>query len=332
MDGPPVPPAVRDDARHSMEESGEPSPWFFGTHSTNHNIRWKQAIPIPPAPCAQQRPAARGPRRARRLHWRTQRWRGVKKCVCNSYPVNAAPVTSPMPFMSTLSGLASTVPGETVVRQRRKLWEFPSHLHCSIVGTCLRTTELRKIVAKCQEFSLKDLSDLTVHEVAVRTARYHNTSGRLLHKAFDRRHEASIKRFNKAQDTHKVSGICQAVKRQPFFRVRQRPPCRGLRLYTLWLPLCSGVCRWYLRVGALTRRYVSIYCGAHLICCTQGSRPRYRRYPLALSTRLTYCAAIRRRGLLGPAVPLPGPVDGGNQRIARHTLNQRLFSPQEECL
>jgi hypothetical protein len=41
---------------------------------------------MPPAPCAQQRPAARGPRRARRLHWRTQRWRGVKKCVCNSYP------------------------------------------------------------------------------------------------------------------------------------------------------------------------------------------------------------------------------------------------------
>ena len=47
---------------------------------------------MPPAPCAQQRPAAqrpaaRGPRRARRLHWRTQRWRGVKKCVCNSYPL-----------------------------------------------------------------------------------------------------------------------------------------------------------------------------------------------------------------------------------------------------
>jgi hypothetical protein len=41
-----------------------------------------------------------------------------------------------------------------------------------------------------------------VHEVAVRAASHHDTAGRLLHKALDRRHEASIKRVNKAQDTH----------------------------------------------------------------------------------------------------------------------------------
>ena len=111
---------------------------------------------------------------------------------------------SPTSFMPTLSGFASTMPGETAVRQRRKLWEFSAHLHCSIVGTCLSTAELRKIVAKCKELSLKDLSDLTVHEVAVRAARHHDAAGRLLHKALDRRHEATIKRFNKAQDTHEV--------------------------------------------------------------------------------------------------------------------------------
>src|SRR5262249_45872273 len=66
MGGSPVPPAVLDDALHSMEESGEPSPLFFGTHSTNHKIRWNQGnskallgssrrsrlpqLPPPPAP------------------------------------------------------------------------------------------------------------------------------------------------------------------------------------------------------------------------------------------------------------------------------------------
>jgi hypothetical protein len=43
MDGPPGPPPVLDDALHSMEESGEPSPLFFGMYSTNHKIRWNQA-------------------------------------------------------------------------------------------------------------------------------------------------------------------------------------------------------------------------------------------------------------------------------------------------
>ena len=52
--------------------------------------------------------------------------------------------------MSMLSGFASTVPGETTGRQRRKLWEFSAHLYCSIVGTCLSTMELRKIVIKVQ--------------------------------------------------------------------------------------------------------------------------------------------------------------------------------------
>jgi hypothetical protein len=58
---------------------------------------------------------------------------------------DAVNVESSTSFMSTLAGLASTVPGETAVRQRRKLWEFSSYLHCSIVGTCLSTTELRKM-------------------------------------------------------------------------------------------------------------------------------------------------------------------------------------------
>jgi len=90
------------------------------------------------------------------------------------------------------------------VRQRRKLWELAAHLYCSIVGTCLSTTELRKVVAKCKGHELKGFSDLAVHEEAVKAAAHHDAAGRLLHKALDRRHEATIKRFQKAQDTDAV--------------------------------------------------------------------------------------------------------------------------------
>ena len=46
-DGPPGPPAGRDDALHRLEASGEPSPWLFGRHATNHKIRWNQDFSYP---------------------------------------------------------------------------------------------------------------------------------------------------------------------------------------------------------------------------------------------------------------------------------------------
>src|SRR5262245_24006965 len=100
--------------------------------------------------------------------------------------IDAVDAESPASFSSsTRPDVASTVPGETALRQRRRLWEFSSHLHCSIVGTCLSTAELRKIIAKFKGLAFKDLSDLTIHEAAVRVAGHHDTAGRLLHKALD---------------------------------------------------------------------------------------------------------------------------------------------------
>ena len=46
--------------------------------------------------------------------------------------MNTVEAESPTSVMSTLSDFASTVPGEAAARQRRKLWEFSAHLHCSI--------------------------------------------------------------------------------------------------------------------------------------------------------------------------------------------------------
>jgi hypothetical protein len=75
---------------------------------------------------------------------------------------------SPVPFLSPPSDLTAPVPGEMPAKQRRKLWE------------------------------------LAIHEEAVKAAGHHDIAGRLLHKALDRRHEATIKRFHKAQDIEAV--------------------------------------------------------------------------------------------------------------------------------
>src|SRR5215510_10173243 len=111
---------------------------------------------------------------------------------------------SSVPFLSPPSDLVAPVPGEMPIRQRRKLWELAAHLYCSIVGTCLSTTELRKVVAKFKGHELKGFSDLAIHEEAVKAAGHHDVPARLLHKALDRRHEATIKRFHKAQDIDAV--------------------------------------------------------------------------------------------------------------------------------
>jgi len=97
--------------------------------------------------------------------------------------------------------------------QRRKLWEFSTSMHCSIVGTCLSTLELRKIIAKVKGHDLKGFSDLIVHEEAVLVAGHQGAAARLLQKALDRRYEATIKRFNRAQNIDEVRSLWDEGRR-----------------------------------------------------------------------------------------------------------------------
>src|SRR5262245_62711018 len=76
----------------------------------------------------------------------------------------------PASLMSRPSTRPSAVPFASPGGQRRKLWEFSTSMHCSIVGTCLSTLELRKIIAKVKGHDLKGFSDLIVHEEAVLVA------------------------------------------------------------------------------------------------------------------------------------------------------------------
>jgi hypothetical protein len=86
-------------------------------------------------------------------------------------------------------------------------------MHCSIVGTCLNTMELRKIIAKVKGHDLKGFSDLAIHEEAVLVAGHQGAAARLLHKALDRRYEATIKRFNRAQNADEVRSLWDEARR-----------------------------------------------------------------------------------------------------------------------
>jgi hypothetical protein len=75
--------------------------------------------------------------------------------------------------------------------QRRKLWDIDSSLHCSIIGTCLTTGELRALVKPASS----DATDHQVHTQAVRAAEQGTGLARDMHKALDRRYRVAIKRF-----------------------------------------------------------------------------------------------------------------------------------------
>jgi hypothetical protein len=86
-------------------------------------------------------------------------------------------------------------------------------MHCSIVGTCFSTLELRKIMAKAKGYDLKGFSDLEIHEEAVLVAGHQGVAARLLHKALDRRYEATIKRFGRTQSVDEVRGLWDEARR-----------------------------------------------------------------------------------------------------------------------
>jgi hypothetical protein len=90
---------------------------------------------------------------------------------------------------------------------RRKLWEFATNFHCSIIGTCLSTAELRHILIKLGLKEAATASDHDLHASGVLIAGKRHDGGKLVHKALDRRHRVAINRFVKAKSADQVRAI-----------------------------------------------------------------------------------------------------------------------------
>lgn len=86
-------------------------------------------------------------------------------------------------------------PGDT---RRTKIWELAASLHCSIIGTCLTTGELRGLLRKFTRPSTETPTDHDLHTLAVSAAGKHDLVAKQIQKALDRRHAGTILRFAKA--------------------------------------------------------------------------------------------------------------------------------------
>jgi hypothetical protein len=92
-------------------------------------------------------------------------------------------------------------------RQRSKLRDFGPNLHCSIIGTCLTTAELRQVFLKIGRREAVGASEHDIHASAVLVASKHPDGAKLLNKALDRRYRAAIGRFDKARTAAEVRAL-----------------------------------------------------------------------------------------------------------------------------
>ncbi len=119
-----------------------------------------------------------------------------------------APAPPAFPIPTPTLAAAAAVPGLLAGPLRRdRIWDLSPTLHCSVVGTCLTTGELRQLFAKLNDADARTASDHTLHGRAVRAAGQNDTAGKLLNKLLDKRHEGPVKRFAKAKTAVEVQAL-----------------------------------------------------------------------------------------------------------------------------
>lgn len=121
-----------------------------------------------------------------------------------------ASVPMPSPVVIPRPPAASAPDDLTLpARSRDRIWELSPNLHCSVVGTCLSTGDLRQLFAKLNDPDARTASDHALHGRAVRAAGQKEVAGKLLNKLLDKRHESAIRRFAKARTAAEVRALWQ---------------------------------------------------------------------------------------------------------------------------
>ena len=88
--------------------------------------------------------------------------------------------------------------------KRPRICDLSGYLHCSIIGTCLSTGELRQILLKLEIEGADKASDHELHAKGVALAGKRSPAAKLLSKALDRRHRLTLNQFGKADTVAQV--------------------------------------------------------------------------------------------------------------------------------
>jgi hypothetical protein len=104
------------------------------------------------------------------------------------------------------------VPAAPMKLRRSRIWELDASFHCSIVGTCLTTADLRSLLDKMNIHDARSMSEHNLHRHGVSLAGQRDGAGKLLQKALDKRHARAVSQFEKAVGEPDVSALWDAAR------------------------------------------------------------------------------------------------------------------------
>ena len=95
----------------------------------------------------------------------------------------------------------------SISKRRTQIWDLHNSLHCSIIGTCLSTGELRQLLVRLKVPGAESADEHDLHKLGVFLAAGPKTGAKHLQKALDRRHRISLNQFAKAKDAAAASAL-----------------------------------------------------------------------------------------------------------------------------
>jgi hypothetical protein len=99
--------------------------------------------------------------------------------------------------------------------RRARLADLDANIHCSIIGTCLSTAELRKLIGRyVPQLAEKNATDVEIHHTAVNLSTGGGIVAKELNKALDARHALAIKKFRAALDENALKQLWQEALAQ----------------------------------------------------------------------------------------------------------------------
>ena len=98
-------------------------------------------------------------------------------------------------------------PAVVAAKRRAQIRDLHHSLHCSIVGTCLTTGELRRLLIRLNMKSAETLDDHGLHQLGVMLASGPSIGAKQLQKTLDRKHKLALNHFAKAKDSASVEAL-----------------------------------------------------------------------------------------------------------------------------
>lgn len=99
-------------------------------------------------------------------------------------------------------------------KQRARIWDLHNSLHCSIVGTCLTSGELRRLLVRLNVKGAETADDHDLHMLGVLLASRPQAGAKVLQKTLDRRHETALRQFAKAKQAPAIRTLWEDAMRR----------------------------------------------------------------------------------------------------------------------